>query len=61
MLVISIATTVVFARIRKAAAWLMVPYMVWISFAGMLTLSIDRLNPDAETLVPPAASTKILL
>jgi hypothetical protein len=35
--------------------------MVWISFAGMLTLSIDRLNPDAETLVPPAASTKILL
>jgi translocator protein len=61
MLVISIATTVVFARIRKAAAWLIVPYMVWISFAGMLTLSIDRLNPDAETLVPPAASTKILL
>jgi translocator protein len=61
MLALSIAVTFVFARIRKAAAWLMVPYMVWISFAGMLTLGIDRLNPDAETLVPQGASTKILL
>jgi tryptophan-rich sensory protein len=61
MLGISIATTLVFARMRKAAAWLMVPYMVWISFAGMLTLGIDRLNPNAETLVPARARTKILL
>ena len=53
--------TFVFARMRKAAAWLMVPYMAWISFAGMLTLGIDRLNPNAETLVPHATSTKILL
>jgi tryptophan-rich sensory protein len=61
MLALAIAATVVFARIRKAAAWLMVPYMVWISFAGLLTLGIDRLNPNAEALVPPGASTKILL
>lgn len=61
MLGISIATTLVFARMRKAAAWLMVPYMVWISFAGMLTLGIDRLNPNAEALVPAGARTKILL
>lgn len=61
MLALSIATTFVFACMRKAAAWLMVPYMVWISFAGMLTLGIDRLNPNAETLVPHATSTKILL
>lgn len=61
MLAVSITMTFVFARIRKAAAWLVVPYMVWISFAGMLTLSIDRMNPGAETLVPPGASTKILL
>lgn len=61
MLAISIAATFVFARMRKAAAWLMVPYMVWISFAGLLTLGIDRLNPNAETLVPASARTKILL
>jgi translocator protein len=61
MLAISIAMTFVFARIRRAAAWLVVPYMVWISFAGMLTLEIARLNPGAETLVPPGARTKILL
>ena len=36
MFVISIATTLVFGRIRKAAAWLMVPYLAWLCFAGML-------------------------
>ena len=59
MLVAAIATTVVFARVRKAAAWLMVPYLVWISFAAILNFQIDRLNPDAESLYVPAASTQI--
>jgi tryptophan-rich sensory protein len=59
ILVTAIATTFVFARIRKAAAWLMVPYLVWISFASILTSQINELNPDAETLVPTAASTQI--
>lgn len=57
---LSILTTIVFARVRVAAAWLMVPYMVWIGFAGALTWGIDRLNPDARTLVPPAASSQVL-
>lgn len=61
MLVAAIVTTVLFARIRKAAAWLIVPYMVWISFAGVLTWSIHRMNPDAETLVPQASTTQISL
>lgn len=60
MLVLSIAATIVFARIRLAAAWLMVPYMVWISFAGMLAYGIGALNPDAETLVPPAHTSQML-
>ncbi|HEY6916466.1 MAG TPA: TspO/MBR family protein, partial [Allosphingosinicella sp.] len=47
MLVLSIATTFWFARIRKAAAWLMVPYMVWLSFASILNYEIIRLNPMA--------------
>lgn len=61
MLALSILTAVLFARIRKAAAWLLVPYMVWISFAGMLTWGIHRLNPDAEALVPSASTTQISL
>ena len=60
MLVLSIAATFVFARIRPAAAWLMVPYMVWIIFAGVLTLSIGRLNPGAETLAPAAHTSQML-
>lgn len=61
MLALSIVTAFRFARIRKAAAWLLVPYMVWISFAFMLTLGIHRLNPDAEALVPQASATQIPL
>lgn len=60
MLGLSIITTLVFARIRVAAAWLMVPYMVWISFAGVLTWRIGQLNPDAERLVQPAATRQII-
>jgi len=59
MIVLGIATTVVFAQVRKAAAWLMVPYLVWISFASILNFQIDRLNPDAESLYVPAASSQI--
>jgi len=59
--VLTIATTFAFARIRKAAAWLLVPYMVWLSFAATLTLGIHRLNPDAEALVPASATTQIPL
>lgn len=56
---LTIATTFAFAPIRKAAAWLLVPYMVWLSFASILNYKIDALNPEAETLVPPAASANI--
>ena len=60
MLVVAVATTVVFGRIRTTAAWLMVPYLVWISFAGVLTWRIDQVNPDAETLVPVVRTTQML-
>lgn len=59
MLIAAIATTVVFAQVRKAAAWLMVPYLVWISFASILNFQIDRLNPDAESLYVPAVTSQI--
>ena len=59
MIGLAIATTFVFARVRKAAAWLMVPYLVWISFAAILNFQIDQLNPDAESLYVPAATSQI--
>lgn len=59
MLMVTVATAFAFAPIRKAAAWLLVPYMAWLSFATILNFQIDQRNPDAETLVPAAASTQI--
>ena len=56
---LALATTLVFGRVRKAAAWLMVPYLAWLCFAAALNKEIDWLNPSAETLVVPAARTQI--
>lgn len=61
MLGLAIVTTVLFGRVRTAAAWLMVPYLVWLCFATILNFQIDQRNPDAETLAPPAASANIEL
>jgi tryptophan-rich sensory protein len=33
-----------FKKISKTAAWLLVPYIVWVSFAAILNLSIVLLN-----------------
>ncbi|MBB6190488.1 tryptophan-rich sensory protein [Sphingobium wenxiniae] len=52
-------TTALFRRIRRAAGWLLLPYLLWLAFAAYLNYEIDRLNPDAETLVVPALRTQI--
>lgn len=42
---LAIGTTVVlFARISRAAAWLLVPYWLWVTFAAALNFSIWQLN-----------------
>lgn len=61
MLALTIATAFVFGRIRPLAAWLLVPYMVWMSFAGLLTWQIHTLNPHADSLVCSSATTQIAL
>ena len=33
-----------FGKFSKAAAWLFVPYLLWVSFAGLLNLNIYLLN-----------------
>lgn len=60
MVAVGIATAIAFGRIRSVAGWLLVPYLVWISFAGVLTWRIGQLNPDAETLVPAAHTSQML-
>lgn len=40
-----VATLVAFWRIRPLAALLLVPYLLWVSFAAALNLSVWRLNP----------------
>ena len=59
ILVLACATTIVFGRVRKAAAWLMVPYLVWLSFASILNYKIDRMNPNAQTLVPAQSAPQM--
>lgn len=59
ILAVTIATTFAVAPIRKAAAWLLVPYILWLSFASILNYQIDQRNPNAESLVPNAQSTQI--
>ena len=61
MLALAVVTTVLFARIRKSAALLMLPYLAWLCFAAFLNYRIIELNPDAETLVPGAGSADIML
>ena len=42
--VLILANIVLFARVRKAAAWLLVPYILWVSFAAVLNAAIWQLN-----------------
>lgn len=42
-----VATIVVFSRISKVAAWLLVPYVLWVSFAGYLNYSLWALNKNS--------------
>jgi benzodiazapine receptor len=39
------ATITAFWSVDPLAAWLMVPYLAWVSFAAFLNLTILRLNP----------------
>ena len=39
-----LATIFAFAQVNKTAAWLLVPYISWVSFAAILNFTIWRLN-----------------
>lgn len=59
ILLLAGVTTVLFARIRPVAALLLLPYLAWLCFASYLSFTIDRMNPEGETLVAPRYSTQI--
>ena len=40
-----IVTMLAFSSVRPWTAWLLVPYLAWVSFAAYLNFSIWRLNP----------------
>lgn len=39
-----LATIIAFFPIHAAAAWLLIPYLAWVTFAGALNFSVWRLN-----------------
>ena len=41
-----VATILGFLPISAAAAWLLAPYLLWVTIAGVLNLSVWRLNHD---------------
>ncbi|WP_293868836.1 TspO/MBR family protein [uncultured Alsobacter sp.] len=48
LLWLSIAATIwTFQPVDQTAAWLLVPYLCWVTFAGALNFTVWRLNPQA--------------
>ena len=41
-----VLTVFLFWRVRKMAALLLVPYLLWVSFASLLTFAVWRMNPQ---------------
>jgi tryptophan-rich sensory protein len=41
-----VITAALFRRLHAVAAWLLLPYLAWVTFAAALTFSTWRLNPD---------------
>lgn len=46
--VLVIGTLWLFWKVRRAAVWLMLPYLAWILFATVLNWQFLRLNPDLD-------------
>lgn len=46
LLALIIATVAAFWRVSRSAALLLLPYLLWVAFASLLTWSIWRRNPD---------------
>lgn len=45
LLALIVATIVAFHRVRSAAAWLLLPYLAWVTFASALNYAVWQANP----------------
>jgi translocator protein len=45
LLALIVATSIAFWRVRKISAALLVPYLIWVSFASILNYAVWQLNP----------------
>jgi len=52
--VAALATLLAFRRARPAAGWLLIPYLLWLTFAATLNFSIWRMNPQPPDQRPLA-------
>ena len=43
-------TIISFAKISRPAAWFLIPYILWVSFAGYLNYSISQLNSSVRPI-----------
>jgi tryptophan-rich sensory protein len=55
------ATTVVFWNIRWSAGVMMMPYLAWLAFAGMLNWQVHELNPKGLIVLPAHSDTQIVI
>ena len=49
-----LGTIIAFRRIRPLAGHLLLPYLAWVTFAGVLNFAIARLNPGGVPIEPAA-------
>lgn len=54
-----LATIIAFSKISRPAAWLLLPYIIWVSFAGYLNFSIWSLNKEPIAKLPPSSSCSL--
>jgi benzodiazapine receptor len=45
--VLIVATVIAFRRVQPLAGWLLVPYLLWVSFAAVLNHAVWQLNPGS--------------
>ena len=54
-------TTMMFWKIRRPAGLLMLPYLAWLVFAGMLNWQVHKLNPNGASVIQAAGGTTIVI
>jgi tryptophan-rich sensory protein len=59
LFVAAVVTAVLFWRIRKLAGALLVPYLAWLAFAGVLNYELLRLNPQADGAENGGAAARV--